>query len=116
MLAEVHERYHRPIFMAETGCENSNRPSWLRYVCGEILAAIEAGVPIQGICLYPIVNHPGWNDSRHCHNGLWDYADANGHREIYEPLARELKRWQKVFEYADGATAEDSRAVKEAIA
>jgi hypothetical protein len=97
MLAELHARYHRPVFIAETGSENRIRASWLRYVCEETQAAIEAGVPVEGMCLYPILNHPGWNDGRHCHNALWDYADANGEREIYEPLARELRRWQKVF-------------------
>jgi hypothetical protein len=55
-------------------------------------------VPIEGICLYPIVNHPGWDDDRHCHNGLWDYADDQGNREIYEPLARELDIQQHLIE------------------
>ena len=49
------------------------------------------GVDIRGICLYPICNHPGWADDRHCHNGLWDYADDNGDREIYRPLADEVR-------------------------
>ena len=44
------------------------------------------------MCLYPIVNHPGWEDERHCHNGLWDYCNESGHREIYSPLADELRR------------------------
>jgi beta-glucosidase/6-phospho-beta-glucosidase/beta-galactosidase len=97
MLGELHRRYHRPIFIAETGSENRSRTSWLRYVCKETRAAIKAGVPVEGICLYPILNHPGWDDDRHCYNALWDYADANGEREIYQPLARELARWQKIF-------------------
>jgi hypothetical protein len=98
MLVELYERYERPIFIAETGAENRRRAGWLRYVCDETQAAIRIGVPVKGMCLYPILNHPGWDDGRHCHNALWDYPDANGAREIYEPLARELKRWQKVFE------------------
>lgn len=98
MLGELYQRYRRPIFIAETGSENRIRASWFRYVCEETRAAMEAGVPVQGMCLYPILNHPGWVDGRHCLNGLWDYPDANGQREIYEPLARELRRWQKVFE------------------
>jgi hypothetical protein len=100
MLGELHERYNRPIFIAETGSENRIRASWLRYVCEETRAAMHAGVPVQGMCLYPILNHPGWDDGRHCHNGLWDYPDANGHRAIYEPLARELRRWQKIFDHS----------------
>jgi hypothetical protein len=56
------------------------------------------GTPFNGICLYPIVNHPGWADDRHCHNGLWDYADVNGDRQIYQPLACELRRQVELFE------------------
>ncbi len=99
MLWELYGRYHRPVFIAETGAENRIRAGWLRYVCEETQAAIGAGVPVKGMCLYPILNHPGWNDGRHCHNALWDYSDAHGHREIYKPLARELKRWQRIFEH-----------------
>ncbi len=98
MLAEVYERYRRPMLIAETGTEDAARPGWLRHVCQESDAAISQGVPIQGICLYPILNHPGWVDDRHCHNGLWDYPDEKGNREIFEPLALELRRWQKHFE------------------
>jgi beta-glucosidase/6-phospho-beta-glucosidase/beta-galactosidase len=98
MLAEVHERYDRPIFIAETGAENRIRASWFRYVCEESLSAMDQGVPLHGICLYPILNHPGWVDDRHCHNGLWDYPDPNGNREIYKPLAAEIRRWRPVFE------------------
>src|SRR5262249_27862271 len=111
MLGEVFERYHRPTFIAETGAENRNRQSWLRYVCGEVRAAIAGGIPVHGICLYPILNHPGWLDGRHCHNALWDYADERGHREIYAPLASEIARWQKVFDAADAAA--DSAAADE---
>jgi beta-glucosidase/6-phospho-beta-glucosidase/beta-galactosidase len=92
ILAEYHTRYGRPLFIAETGIEDEMRPEWFRYVCDEVRVAIAAGVPIEGICLYPIVNHPGWADDRHCHNGLWDYADPKGERQIYEPLADELRR------------------------
>lgn len=98
MLAEVYERYHRPIIIAETGAENRARAGWLRYVCSEVRAAIQTGIPIYGICLYPILNHPGWVDERHCHNALWDYPNAKGEREIYAPLAEELRRAHTLFE------------------
>jgi len=98
MLCEAHERYGRPLFIAETGIEDELRPSWLRYICEEVQEALRAGVPVEGICLYPILNHPGWEDDRHCHNGLWDCADEAGERTIYEPLAQELQRQRKLFE------------------
>ena len=98
ILEEVYTRYRRPLLIAETGAEDRQRAGWLRYVCEETTAAMRNGVPLEGICLYPILNHPGWADDRHCHNGLWDYADGAGNREIYGPLARELKRWRGEFE------------------
>jgi hypothetical protein len=96
LLSEVYQRYRRPLVIAETGAEDRARAGWLRYVCGESMQAAEGGVDLQGICLYPILNHPGWVDDRHCHNGLWDYADQNGHREIYAPLAKELARCRRM--------------------
>ena len=54
--------------------------------------AMQAGVPVQGVCLYPIVDFPGWENDRHCENGLWGYADETGHRAVHEPMARELRR------------------------
>lgn len=97
ILLEVYARYRRPFFIAETGIEDDLRPSWFRYVCNEAAAALQAGVDLNGICLYPIVNHPGWVDDRHCHNGLWDYPDEKGDREIYQPLADELQHQRKIF-------------------
>ena len=97
ILAEVYARYDRPLFIAETGIEDELRPTWFRYVCNEAFAALQSGVDLHGICLYPIVNHPGWLDDRHCYNGLWDYADENGNREIYQPLADELQRQRESF-------------------
>lgn len=98
ILSEVYQRYQRPIFIAETGIEDDLRPSWFRYVCDEARAAlVGGGVDLHGICLYPIVNHPGWADDRHCYNGLWDYADENGYREVYQPLADEIRRQQTLF-------------------
>jgi beta-glucosidase/6-phospho-beta-glucosidase/beta-galactosidase len=95
LLRENYDRYGKPIFVAETGIEDETRPAWLRYICNEVFAAMAAGVPMEGICLYPILNHPGWDDDRHCHNGLFDYPNAEGQRETYEPLAIELARQEK---------------------
>jgi hypothetical protein len=98
MIKEFYARYERPLFVAETGIEDEARPSWFRYICKQVRLAMRGGAQVEGICLYPIVNHPGWVDDRHCHNGLWDYPDEGGNREIYEPLAREIERQQHYFD------------------
>ena len=102
LLQETFEHYRKPLFIAETGIEDDTRPAWLKYLCNEVFAAIANGVPVHGVCLYPIVNHPGWEDDRHCYNGLFDYADDRGHRGVFEPLALELARQQQ---FADAILA-----------
>lgn len=97
VLQTLHERYKRPLLITETGIEFDARAEWLRFVCDEIRQAQEACVPVKGICWYPIINHPGWDDNRHCQNGLWDYADEKGERAAFIPLLRELERQQKQF-------------------
>ena len=97
ILNEVWQRYQRPIFVSETGTEDIRRSVWLQYISQEVLAAIRSGIPVAGICLYPILNHPGWEDDRHCHNGLFDYADESGHRPVYAPLAAVLREQQERF-------------------
>jgi hypothetical protein len=102
MLAELYRRYERPIFIAETGAEGDNRVPWMRYVGAEVQAARASGVPVEGICIYPILDYPGWEDDRHCPAGLWGYPDSSGDRPLYEPLAEELAAQRVVFEGAAG--------------
>lgn len=94
LLAETYRRYNRPIFIAETGTEGSGRASWLHYVCDEVSQAQQLGIPVQGVCLYPILDHHGWDDDRHCRNGLFCGIEAGGGRQVYAPLAAELARQQ----------------------
>jgi len=94
MLMEVHDRFGRPILIAETGAEGSGRAAWLHYVCSEVCAALESGVPIEGICLYPILDYPGWENDRTCSVGLLTSPDEHGQRTTCKPFAAELRRQQ----------------------
>ncbi|HEY0836263.1 MAG TPA: beta-glucosidase [Azospirillum sp.] len=99
ILADVWARHRRPILVAETGAEGDARAPWLDYVAGEVMAAMAAGVPVEGICLYPILDYPGWTNDRHCPVGLLGTLDA-GHRPVHQPLADALRRWQAAFKGA----------------
>jgi len=98
LLAEVYERYRRPLFIAETGAEHTARPVWMHYVCQEVRAALAAGVPIGGICLYPITEYQGWDNDRICQVGLFCCADDRGERRAYTPLLEEIARQRALFE------------------
>lgn len=99
LLREVHDRYQCPLFVAETGAIGAARPGWLRYVGREVRAAMRRGVPVEGLCLYPIVDADwsGWDDNPRHRNGLWDYPDAAGGRAIDGPLATELREQARLL-------------------
>lgn len=97
LLSDVYQRYRRPLFVAETGAEGDDRVAWLRYVCDEVNDARRAGVPVEGICIYPVLDYPGWDDDRDVPVGLWGYADKRGIRPPYRPLMAELRRQARRF-------------------
>jgi len=99
ILAEVWERYGRPVMVSETGAPGRDRAPWLSYVAEEVRAARSAGVPVEGICLYPILDYPGWDDDRHCETGLWGLATPEGRRETCSDLARELERQARLMRH-----------------
>jgi hypothetical protein len=92
LILDVWRRYERPMIVSETGSEGKERAPWLRYVGDQCVEAIRQGCELHGITLYPVVNHPGWVDDRHCQNGLWDYADARGDRRADPALLAEMGR------------------------
>lgn len=92
MLGDFWSRYERPLIVAETGAEGCGRAAWLHYVCGEVEDALQAGVPVEGVCWYPITDYPGWDDGRVCPTGLFSSPDEHGHRTVHPRLAKELER------------------------
>jgi len=93
ILADAYARYGRPIFIAETGIEGSARPAWLRMILREVKIARSLGVPIQGVCLYPILDHPGWDDDRYCPNGLLACSVIVSERIAHAALADVIRTW-----------------------
>jgi hypothetical protein len=110
-LAAVHARYGRPLFLAETSIEGDLRAPWLRHVGGEVREAIRRGVPVEGVCLYPVLSHPGWDDGRYCQNGLFEMEPHHdGRRPVHAPLAAELQLQQTLFAVLFGQQDGKNRA------
>ncbi|MEO6595719.1 MAG: hypothetical protein ABIP94_13280 [Planctomycetota bacterium] len=88
LLQEAWQRYRRPILIAETGHCDDQRANWLRWVAQETRAALAGGVEVAGVCLYPIVDRPDWNDATDWHRcGLWD-ATSGAERMPVGPPGR----------------------------
>jgi hypothetical protein len=96
LVREAYERYRRPIFVGETSHIGAGRAEWLREMTDEMCMAVDAGVPLEGACLYPILDRFSWDDPSHWHNsGLWDlarHADGRLIRVLNEEYAAELRR------------------------
>ena len=90
LLFEVFARFGRPIVIAETGNEGEGRAHWLRTVASEIRRSRARGVPVEGVCLYPIANHLGWDDDRLCENGLLGHEVRGGTRAVHAPLQQQV--------------------------
>jgi len=101
LLADVHARYGKPLLISETGAEGGGRPYWLHHVAAEVMHARTNGVPVEGICLYPILDYHGWDNDRICKVGLLSMPDAHGARTHCAPLLEELRRQQALFERFD---------------
>ncbi len=99
LLRDTALRYGRPLLVAETSHVGIGRGEWLREIAAEVSLARAEGVPVQGVCLYPILDRPDWEDANHWHNsGLWDLIpDDQGtlRRVLVDEYAAELRRAQQ---------------------
>jgi len=97
LLSFAWERYHRPMIIGETSGLADGRPAWLEDVMEESLAAVNNGIDLHGVCLFPAVDMPNWHTGEWLHNGIADLVEQDGDlkRVPFEPYVAELRKWQK---------------------
>ena len=93
LLRAAHQRYRRPFALTETSHPGVDRPAWLRMIAEECAAVLREGLPLRGVCLYPIIDRPDWDHLDQWHQaGLWD-ADLGRPgpaRVLHQPSAEAL--------------------------
>jgi hypothetical protein len=92
---EVYTRYQCAVVLSETSHPGIDRPSWMQYIGEETINMLKQGLPLWGVCLYPIIDRPDW-DNTQCwhHSGLWDAVLEQGkppRRVLNEPYAAALQ-------------------------
>ncbi len=96
LLARLAARYGRPVVIGETSHVGRGRADWLREVTDEVIVAGERGTAIDGICLYPVLDRPDWENASHWHrSGVWDLVPGPGgelRRVPCTPYLEELRR------------------------
>ncbi len=110
MLLMVWERYRRPVIIGETSGYQDERPNWLRMVMEESLRALNSGVDLQGVCLYPVVDIEDWNTGEWAKIGIYDILNRDTfERRAYEPYVAELRRWQQILGHPEEVSTHDLR-------
>jgi hypothetical protein len=98
LIGRLYGRYQRPICVGETSHIGIGRARWIREIGDEIAAAIRSGVAVEGVCLYPVIDRPDWEDANHWHNsGLFDLLhepDGRLHRVLNREYAAALREAQ----------------------
>jgi hypothetical protein len=93
LLIDCYRRYGRPIALTETSHPGEHRPNWIEKIGKEATIVLEKDIPLWGICLYPIIDRPDWDDLSTWHgSGLWDADMQHGtpKRILYTPYADAL--------------------------
>ena len=97
LLQLVWNRYRKPMIIGETSGMNDGREDWLCDVMQESLAAVNRGMDLHGICLFPAVDMPDWHTGEWLHNGICDLVPEGDvlRRAECKSYVDELRRWQR---------------------
>lgn len=99
LLQKAYRRYNKPLAITETSHPGVHRPNWIQMIGRECAAALRMGIPLWGVCLYPILDRPDWDflDREWHRSGLWDAVlrpDAPPLRVLHQPYAKALLQAQ----------------------
>jgi beta-glucosidase/6-phospho-beta-glucosidase/beta-galactosidase len=103
MVRAVWQRYGVDVAITETSHVGDARAAWLYQLADEARSALDSGVPLRGVCLYPILGMPEWHDREMwTRMGLWDLEPRNGAlaRVLHAPSAEALAAGFAQFEGA----------------
>ena len=95
LLGQIYSRYQRPMLMTETGSYEELRPGWWEVTLRQLAEAMNAGLPVYGVCSYPTLDvTPDAGFIAPC-SGLWDFhpTDPECHRIPHSETIDVIKRY-----------------------
>ena len=99
LLRIVWQRYGREFLITETSHVDDMRPIWMQAVADECEQLLDEGLPLRGVCLYPILGMPEWHEREvWTRMGLWDLVPRGDtlHREVFGPMLEALRAARRV--------------------
>jgi hypothetical protein len=97
LVDEAWRRYGADLVISETSHWGEHRGRWLDELVGEVDSLLCAGVPLRGVCLYPIIGMLDWHEPRRwMPMGLWDVQPEDQMRRLlHAPMFKALLRAQR---------------------
>ena len=104
LLAQAHKRYKRPFVVTETSHPGVDRPLWWQMIGQQCAQALRQGLPLLGVCLYPVIDRPDWDHLDQWHrSGLWDaelVPTGPPRRHLHHASAEALRQAQELVRQA----------------
>jgi hypothetical protein len=110
LLRRVWKRYGQELLITETAHVHEMRSSWMKYVADECESLLDEGIPLRGVCLYPILGMPKWHSPEQwVRMGLWDILHEHPmlRRELCAPMWEALREAQRLeFRHSASGSAD----------
>jgi beta-glucosidase/6-phospho-beta-glucosidase/beta-galactosidase len=93
LVRSVWKRYNADMLITETSHVGNMRSVWLRELTAEAEAILNEGMPLKGVCLYPILGMPEWHQrDEWTLMGLWDLIanEERLERILHSPMLETL--------------------------
>lgn len=99
LLLNAYHRYQKPLVLSETGHFKEDRADWMYQITEDCMDAIDAGVDMRGVCIYPVLDRPDWDHLAYIECGIWGY-DEHKNRTVEENYLACVKECiQKMDDY-----------------
>ena len=98
LIFESWDKFKRPCIIAETSGLHGGRPDWLNDISCEGLAAVNRGVELHGICLFPAIDMTDWHTGEWLRMGIADVEELPSGalmRRPFQPYVDMLHIWQR---------------------
>lgn len=98
LLKDAYHRYNKPVVLSETGHFKEDRGKWMRQITEDCITAMQKGVDLCGICIYPVLDRPDWDAGHNIECGVWTYNEATGERSVNEDYLATVKNCHEMLQ------------------
>lgn len=99
LLLDAYMRYGKPVVLSETGHFGEDQIKWIEQITDDCIKAMKNNVDLRGICIYPILDRPDWDNGEYISCGVWGYNE-NGDRFVRDTYLKSIQNCaEKIEQY-----------------